>query len=363
MFIKGIKGYTKHIAKYLGLNDSKSISINSDFKFKFDDFDHETQINVINAIVEEEFEVHNFIQLWDFISAENNDWRNVIEKGLEEENDEDKLGIYSFLKDHYYNKFEIDQHEFSINDFDSDFWLTDEYIISIITKVKQEADKNSEITNLTYISKIHQSLIECILEAGYVIKNDELLYVKGFFERLIYFYKNIYDHLYTEYSGYIIKLELSYSKEYGFDHSLKKRFNFDKSPNKLYDNEVGFKLAYPIGNYKQILDLLINSEFLKKGTNISVFKSAFNSTKNKKIETPLIWKGTKRDLNYFVKELKEKGVIDNKDINYQKHWKYCEAVFRDEEGRAITNLSGNNKIPPISKKKDIDHIIRCFNKV
>jgi hypothetical protein len=126
-------------------------------------------------------------------------------------------------------------------------------------------------------------------------------------------------------------------------------------------HDVGFKLSKPISNSKQILDQLIFNGLLKKGTLLSLFKNAFNSFDNKKIETPLIWTGSKRALNYFIKILNDKNILDSKENRYQKHWQYGESVFRDKNGDKITNLSGNNQVP--ANKKKIDQLIRCFNMV
>ena len=130
MFIRGIKGYKKYIANYLGLTGSNLVSTISDFEYSFDDFTHDTQINIINNIVYEEYGVNNFLQLWDFISAKNNSWKNVISKGLKK--DEDKLDIYIFLKDNFYKKLKKDKHNFSIiYDLDNEFWQTPTLIIEI----------------------------------------------------------------------------------------------------------------------------------------------------------------------------------------------------------------------------------------
>jgi len=127
------------------------------------------------------------------------------------------------------------------------------------------------------------------------------------------------------------------------------------------NHNVGFKLSRPISNPKKILDLLIFNELLKKGTLLKPFKNAFNPFDNKKIETPLTWIGSKRALNYFIKILNDKNILDSKENRYQKHWQYGESVFRDKNGEKITNLSGNNQVP--ANKKKIDQLIRCFNMV
>lgn len=126
------------------------------------------------------------------------------------------------------------------------------------------------------------------------------------------------------------------------------------------DYEVGFKLNTGYGNHTKVLELLEEGGFIKKGTSKSDFIYAFNSSANKKIEKPIIWKGTKRALNYFISNL-NKGVIDSDMNKYQKHWKSCNAVFRDKDGNIITNLSGNNN-KPIKKvdKTSLDNIISQF---
>ncbi|WP_375239899.1 hypothetical protein [Aurantibacter sp.] len=360
--IKGVKGYKTCIAKYLGLSNLNIVSTTSDFQYSFDDQNHDAQIEIINNIVEEEYRISNFLQLWDFISAKNNDWRNVIKEGIANEKDEDRLDIYTYLKDNYFNKFEKDLYTFSIHyDFDNDFWQTDIFIVDTLNNIKQEVEKNSETKNLTFISNTHIAITEGINEANIIIQNDKYLYLKKFFSRLIYFYKIVYDYLYTDYSGYILKLKLSYSKKYGVNHSLKDRFNFDKSLTTTV-GKLGFKLNSGYGSrssLNNVLEHLIDGGFIEK-TSFNIFKNAFNPVSNKEIETPIEWKGNIDELYYFISTLtKKKKIINDTGKNYNKHMIYCKTVFR-KDGKAMNNITGNHDRP--DKKQEIDTIINLFKK-
>lgn len=179
-------------------------------------------------------------------------------------------------------------------------------------------------------------------------------------QRHLYFNKEVFRLLLIEFLSIFSKAfsELNYASEVFevlYVEFLKSQDNKDFS-----DYEVGFKTAVKISNYNQILKLLTDTTnpFIKKETSLSMLKTAFNATKNKKIDTPITWLGTKGELKEFIAELVSKGIIDNTGKRYQNHWNYSEAVFRDKEDKIITGLSNSHRTP--ARKPKIDKIIKSI---
>lgn len=136
---------------------------------------------------------------------------------------------------------------------------------------------------------------------------------------------------------------------------------FSKSNNiKSYSDKLGFKINQGYGeNYKEALNLLKQEGFVKNNTSPQIFRNAFSSSKSRKIETQIIWTGTLNELNYFIKTLNAKGIIESDGSKYQKHWEQTKAVFKHvRKNQSLENIRGNNKEP--KKKKTIDLITSIF---
>lgn len=140
--------------------------------------------------------------------------------------------------------------------------------------------------------------------------------------------------------------------------------NASKNKKKTVDYGQGFEINRPMStNYNKSFELL-KEKFININTSKSDFLKAFSSSKEKKIEKPIVWVGSKKSLNYFISNLKSKNIICKE--KYKKTiWGKTESIFKYYDSKSktevvMTNVKGNGKKVPHYDKIALDKIIDCF---
>ncbi len=146
--------------------------------------------------------------------------------------------------------------------------------------------------------------------------------------------------------------------------SLLQEDNASKNKKKTTDYGKGYVInRFSSTNYNQALELL-KGKFINNNTSKSDFLNAFSSSKEKQIEKPIVWVGSKKSLNYLISNLKRKNVICKE--KYKKTiWKKTENIFKyyDRKSKVeivMTNVKGNGSKVPTNDKVLLDKIIDCF---